>query len=84
MARLNLLKLSNLASHARTYEGAPARMIDAAAQLLELTSGSRLAPRDAVVFSPRKWAYRDASTPLYTSRLRLAKVRTWINDHFGS
>jgi hypothetical protein len=40
--------------------------------------------KDAVVFGPRKWAYRDGSTPGYTFRLRLPLVRSWIKDHFHS
>jgi LCP family protein required for cell wall assembly len=60
------------------------RTLSAATQLYHLVDGAHLRPADTQVFSPSTWATSDSSTPQYTFRLRLPKVRTWINDHFGS
>jgi anionic cell wall polymer biosynthesis LytR-Cps2A-Psr (LCP) family protein len=60
------------------------RTLGAATQLYNLVSGATLASRDAKVLSPGKFAYSDSSTPRYTFRLYLSKVRSWINRHFGS
>lgn len=60
------------------------RTLSAATQLYYLVDGAHLSASDSQVFSPSNWATSDASTPIYTFRLRLDKVRTWINDHFGS
>lgn len=67
----------------RVYTDLP-RTLDAANQLYDLVSGAHLSAADSVVFAPNKWATSDASTPLYTFRLKLKLVRSWINQHFGS
>ena len=52
--------------------------------LFDLIGSSRFADADGIVFSPSVWAYEDASTPAYSFRLRLPRVRAWIDRHFGS
>jgi hypothetical protein len=38
---------------------------------------------DVVVFTPARWSYADHTTPIYTYRLRLPRVRRWISHHFA-
>lgn len=67
----------------RIYTNVP-KTSAAALAIHELLDGIRLAPRDQVVFGPAKWALTNSTTPLYTFRLRLGAVRSWVNVHFGS
>ena len=58
--------------------------VDAAQELLGLARGAVMPVNDQAVFGPRKWAYEDSQTPLYTYRLRLDLVRAWMDDRFGT
>ena len=60
------------------------RTMDVALELLSLADGATMLPIDTAVFGPRKWAYEDAQTPVYTYRLRLDLVRAWMDDRFGT
>jgi anionic cell wall polymer biosynthesis LytR-Cps2A-Psr (LCP) family protein len=54
----------------------------AALALYGQLSTATLRKRHIVVFKPARWAVDDASTPIYTFRLKLGRVRTWVNRHF--
>lgn len=55
----------------------------AGSQILSLLSGIKMLDRDTVVLGPSKYA-SSLSNPQYAYKLKLKRVRGWINDHFGS
>ena len=71
------------ASRSRVWTDLP-RSVEAALELLSLADGATMRPNDTAVFGPRKWAYEDDGTPLYTYRLRLDLVRAWVDDRLGT
>lgn len=60
------------------------KTVEAAQELMTLAEGAVMPPIDTAVFGPRKWAYEDSQTPLYTYRLRLDLVRAWMDDRLGT
>lgn len=57
---------------------------DSMTVIYDLLKGIRMKPSDRVILGPSTYAYTDSTTPIYTFRMRLDKVRAWIDDHFGS
>ncbi|MFN8622907.1 MAG: LCP family protein [Chloroflexota bacterium] len=51
-------------------------------QIYNLLDGISMSNFDQVVFGPSTWA--EPSGGQYTYKLKLDKVRAWINEHFGS
>ena len=58
--------------------------VEAAQELMRLAEGVMPLNDSTAVFGPRKWAYEDSQTPLYTFRLRLDLVRAWMDDRLGT
>jgi anionic cell wall polymer biosynthesis LytR-Cps2A-Psr (LCP) family protein len=71
-----------IASNGRTWSNLP-RNLTAGKQMYDLLQGTKLAAKDRVVFGPSTYAV-GLSNPQYAYKLRLKKVRAWINEHFGS
>jgi anionic cell wall polymer biosynthesis LytR-Cps2A-Psr (LCP) family protein len=70
------------ATELKVWTNVPKNMT-AGLQIYNLLQGISMASKDRVVFGPSTFA-TSLSSPQYTYKLRLKKVRTWINEHFGS
>jgi hypothetical protein len=57
--------------------------INAARDIYDLLGGVSMSGNDTVVLGPRTFASA-LSSPQYAYRLKLKRVRAWINEHFGS
>lgn len=76
--------LSNLAAyiHDAVWSNLP-KTYTTALVLYGIANGAKVGYKDSVVFGPRSWA-TTYPKGTYTFRLRLSRVRSWINEHFGS
>jgi anionic cell wall polymer biosynthesis LytR-Cps2A-Psr (LCP) family protein len=78
----NLSSLIN-ATESRVWTNVPKNMTAGLDIYNLLKNGMSLANKDRVVFGPSTYAY-GLTNPQYAYKLRLKKVRAWINEHFGS
>lgn len=77
----NLSSLIN-ATEFKVWTNVPKNMT-AGVQIYNLLQGISMANKDRVVFGPSTYAV-GLTSPQYAYKLRLKKVRAWINGHFGS
>lgn len=66
----------------KVFTNAP-KTLSSGLALYSMLSGISMASRDTIVLGPTRFAV-GLSNPQYAYKLKLSKVRSWINDHFGS